>query len=92
MLAKFDVHHGRMMARMESQLEKMEACLGKEEATEETESKADHEDVPKEEAVVETFGAPKKWYGDWHLPIRCHSQLKKWTQGNGVSQKKLATV
>jgi hypothetical protein len=35
MLAKFDVHHERMMARMDSKLEKMEACLGKTEVTEE---------------------------------------------------------
>jgi hypothetical protein len=29
MLAKLDVHHERMMAGMDSQLEKMEVCLGK---------------------------------------------------------------
>jgi hypothetical protein len=29
MLAKLDAHHERMMARMDSQVEKMEACLGK---------------------------------------------------------------
>jgi hypothetical protein len=32
-LVKLVVHHERMMARMDSQLEKMEACLGKREAT-----------------------------------------------------------
>jgi hypothetical protein len=32
MLAKLDAHHKRMMARMDSQLEKMEVCLGKTEA------------------------------------------------------------
>jgi hypothetical protein len=33
MLAKLDAHHERKMARMDSQLEKMKACLGKMEAT-----------------------------------------------------------
>jgi hypothetical protein len=66
MLAKLDAHHERMMARMDSQLEKMEACLGKTEATdlkanpEEIESEVEHEEVPKEESAVETFGALKK--------------------------------
>jgi hypothetical protein len=32
MLTKTETHHKRMMARMDSQLEKMEACLGKMEA------------------------------------------------------------
>jgi hypothetical protein len=89
---KFDAHHKRMMARMDSQLQKMEACLGKMEATEELESEAEHEEVPKEEAAVETFGALKKWYGDWHLAVRRCGQPKKWTKGNGGSQKKLATA
>jgi hypothetical protein len=33
MLAKLDAHHERMVARMDYQLEKMETCLGKSEAT-----------------------------------------------------------
>jgi hypothetical protein len=33
MLAKLDAHHERMMARTNSQLEEMEVCLGKMEAT-----------------------------------------------------------
>jgi hypothetical protein len=59
MLAKLDAHHKRMMTRMDSKLEKMEACLGKTEATdleanpEEMESEAEHEVVPKEEAALE---------------------------------------
>jgi hypothetical protein len=39
-----DIHHKRMMARMNSQLEKMEACLGKMEAT-------DLEANPKEKSL-----------------------------------------
>jgi hypothetical protein len=44
MLNKSDAHHERMMARMNSQLEKMEACLGKMEAT-------DLEANPKEKSL-----------------------------------------
>jgi hypothetical protein len=60
MLAKLDAHHKRMMVRMDFQLEKMEACLGKTEVTdleanpEEIGSEAVHEG-PKEQAAVETF-------------------------------------
>jgi hypothetical protein len=36
---------------------------------EKIQSKAEHEEVPKEEAAVETFGALKEQYGDWHLVI-----------------------
>jgi hypothetical protein len=76
-------------------LEKMEACLGEmkasdlEENSEEIESKLEHEEVPKEEATVEKFGALKEQYRDWHLGVRRRSQPKKRTQGNGGSQKKL---
>jgi hypothetical protein len=53
--------HGRIMARMDSQLEKMEACLGNTEATdleanqEEIDSEAEHEEFPKEEVAVEVL-------------------------------------
>jgi hypothetical protein len=59
MLAKLDAHHERVMAGMDSQLEKLEVCLGKTEVadleanSEEIESEAEHEEVPKEEAAVE---------------------------------------
>jgi hypothetical protein len=98
MLAKFDGHHERMMARMDSQLEKMEDCLGNKKATdlesnpEEVQYKAVNEEVPKEEATVETLQALKKQYRDQHLAIRHHNQLKKQFQGHGGSQKKLAAV
>jgi hypothetical protein len=59
---------------------------------EEIESKAEHEDVPKEEAAVETFGALKERYRDQPLAVRHHSELKKRTQGSGGSWKKLATA
>jgi hypothetical protein len=59
---------------------------------EEIESEAEHQEAPKEEAAVETFGALKERYGEQHLAIRHCGQLKKWTQGSDGSQKKLATA
>jgi hypothetical protein len=85
MLVKMEAHHERMMARMDSQLEKMEVCLGNTGAKDleanpkETECEVKHEEVPKEEAAVESFGALKEWYRDQHLAVRCHGQPKKWT-------------
>jgi hypothetical protein len=64
-----------MMARVDSHLEKMEACLGKTETMdleanpEEIESDAVHEEVPKEEAAMKTVRALKKRYGDRHLTV-----------------------
>jgi hypothetical protein len=89
MLTKMETHHERMMARMNSQLEKMEARLGKIEATS---LEAEHKEIPKEEAAVETFGTLKEQYEDQHLAVRRHSQPKKRTQGSGGSQKKLAAA
>jgi hypothetical protein len=51
-----------------------------------------HEEVPKEEAAVEMIRALKDWPVDWHPAVRCRSKSKKWTQGNGVSWKKLAAA
>jgi hypothetical protein len=86
------------MARIDAQLEKMEACLGKTEATdleanrEEIESKGEYEEVPKEQAAVETFGALKKRHGDWHLAVRRHGQPKKRIHGDRGSRKKMAAA
>jgi hypothetical protein len=51
-----------------------------------------HKEVPKEKATVEIFGALKEWYRDQHLAVRRCGQLKKRTQGNGGSQRKLAAA
>jgi hypothetical protein len=98
MLAKLDAHDERLMARMDSQLEKMEACLGKMEAAdleanpEEIEFKAEREEIPKEEAAVETFGTLKERYEDCHLAVRCCSQPKKRNQVSGGCRKKFANA
>jgi hypothetical protein len=81
-----NVNQEKLMAKMDAQLEKMVACPGKTEATdleatpEEIESEVIHKEVPKEKATVKTVRALKKQYRDWHLAIRYHGQLKKWTQ------------
>jgi hypothetical protein len=56
------------------------------------EAVAEQQEVPKEEAAVETIGALVDWYGAWHLAVGCHQQLKRWTHGDGGSWQKLATA
>jgi hypothetical protein len=63
MLARSDAHHKRM---------KMET-MNLEVNPEEIKSKTEQEEVSKEEAALETFGALKEWYGNWHLAVRRHS-------------------
>jgi hypothetical protein len=76
MLAKLDAHHERMIAMMDSQLEKMVTCPQKTKATDleanqkGMESKAEHEEVSKEEAAVDTFGAV------WRSASSCRVLLK----------------
>jgi hypothetical protein len=95
--AMLDSLHERMIARMGSHIEKMEACLGKTEAMnleakpEKIQSEAENEEVPKEEVTVETFGALER-YGDRHLIVQSRGQLKKRTQANSESWKKLAAA
>jgi hypothetical protein len=95
---KIQNNHERMMARMDTQLEKIEACRGKTEATnleanrEEIEFKAEYEAVPREQVAVQTSGALKKRHGDWHLAVRRRGQPNKRTQGDGESRKKMAAA
>jgi hypothetical protein len=75
----------------------MEACLGKtamdlEANPEEKKSVVVHEEVPKEEAAVETFGALKEKYRDRHIAVRHRGQPRKRNQGYCGSRNKLATA
>jgi hypothetical protein len=82
MLANLDAHHERIMARMYSKLEKMEAYLGKTEAMDleaNPESMVEHEEVLKEEATVKPVRVLKKQHGDRHLAMRRHGQPRKQT-------------
>jgi hypothetical protein len=56
----------------------------------ESEAVAEHQEVPNEEAAVENIGALEDRYGDQHLAVRRHGQLKKWAQGDGGSRQKFA--
>jgi hypothetical protein len=80
------------MAKMDVWLDKTEACLKKEEATEEIETESEHQEVPKEEAALDTVGVMKERCRDRHLAVRRSGQPKKLTQGNGGSRKKLAAA
>jgi hypothetical protein len=83
---------------MDAQHERMMACLGRMEATglkgnaEETQSEAEHREVPKEQAEAETGRAPKKQYRGQNLAAECCSQPEEQTQGNGGSWKKLTAT
>jgi hypothetical protein len=90
-LTKLHSHHEGMMARTDSQPEKMEAT-DFEANSDEIESESEHEEVPKEEAAVESTGALEDRYGDRNLAAGRHRQPKKRTQGGGGLRKKLATV
>jgi hypothetical protein len=50
-----------------------------------------HPDVPNEQAEVETVRVLEDRYGNRPLAIGRHQPLKKQTQSDGGSQKKLAT-
>jgi hypothetical protein len=80
----------RMRAEMKGHQERMTAILKA--GLEETKFIAKHQDVPNEGATVETIRALQDQYGDWHLTVGRRRQLKKWTQADGRSWKKLAAT
>jgi hypothetical protein len=94
-------HHKELMVIMKASQEKIEAmvevCLEKTELMdleanpEIIESESEQQEVPKEEATVETIGALEDPYGNRHLAIGSHRQLKEQTQGDRGSRKKLTT-
>jgi hypothetical protein len=59
---------------------------------EKSEALAEHREVPKVEAAVETIGAPEDRHMDRRLAVRCHRQPKKRTQGDGGSRQQLAAT
>jgi hypothetical protein len=101
MLAKMDAKidaNLKIITEMKSWQEETKAILEKWKANPEetdqnkTRSKAEHEELPKEEATVKPVRAIKKWYGDQNLAIRHCQKLKKRTHSNDGSQKKLAAA
>jgi hypothetical protein len=102
LLAKLDVHHERMMASMDTQLEKMEFAVEDNQEEEndtdletnagEMESEAGHGEVSKEEDAVQMIGTLKEQYGDRHLDVWRRRQMKKRSQGDGETRKILAAA
>jgi protein-disulfide isomerase-like protein with CxxC motif len=58
----------------------------------EIEVMAEHQEVINEEVAMETIIALEHRYGDRRFAIISRLQLKKWTQGRGVSRLKLAAA
>jgi hypothetical protein len=69
--AKTETNHEELIASMKASHESIEVMEAypeiKEVDPEEMKSVAVHEEVPKEEAAVKSFGAPKKWHRGRHL-------------------------
>jgi hypothetical protein len=93
MMAQMKVHHEEIMAIMGADRGKTKAYPEKREAIpEEMKYVAEHQEVPKEEAAVDTIGAPEDQHGDRRLAVRRLGQPKKQTHGDGGSRKKLAAA
>jgi hypothetical protein len=96
LMATMKASHERIEALMDVSQEMTQVCpetmKSKEPNSEEMKFEAVHEEIPKEEATVKSLGALKKWHGDRHLAVGCHKKLKRRTQGNSGSQKKLAAT
>jgi hypothetical protein len=78
-------------AESKTDLEEMDAT-DVEANPEEMKSLAEHLEVPKEGAAVETIGALEDRQGDRHLAVERRRLPKKRTQGDGGSRKKLAVA
>jgi hypothetical protein len=100
LMAKLDAHHERMRASVNAWRRETTAC---QEATEtnqenmeanpeEIKPVAEHEEVSKEEAAVETGRALKKRPRIRHLAAGRRGNPKERTKGNGGSRKKLAAA
>jgi hypothetical protein len=59
---------------------------------EEMESESEHGEVPKKDAAVKRVKGRKKQQRDWHLAAGQCGEPKELTQGDCVSQRKLATT
>jgi hypothetical protein len=79
-IAKLDAHEERIEASVNARWEETAACHketevcldSKEPTSNEIESVAVYEEVPEEEAAVETFVALKEQYGNRRLAVGCH--------------------
>jgi hypothetical protein len=90
-LSKKDRGQEPREAEIRTDLEEVKA-IESEVNQEKVEAVTEHQEVHKEEAMVETIEALEDREGDWHLAVGRHRQLKKWAQSDGGSWKKLAAV
>jgi hypothetical protein len=89
--ARINIHQSRTKANQRETIAKMGAwiegtkvCVGRLEANrEKSDAVAEHQEVPNEEAEVETVGALKGRYEDQHLAVGCCRPPKKRTQVDG---------
>jgi hypothetical protein len=93
-----DAAHEEMMAELRAWRKKMNAHQEKRKATdleanpEVKKSRAEHQEVPKTHAAVETGRASKKQHRDQHLVEKGRQESKARTQENCGSQKKLVAA
>jgi hypothetical protein len=78
---------------MDAWIEETEACVRKMEANrEKPDAVPEHQEVPNEEAAVETIGALQDRYGERHLAVGRRWQPKERIQGDGASRQKLSSA
>jgi hypothetical protein len=95
---KFEVLRDILISQMDALQERIMACLGKTEATdlkanpEEMQSKAEHQDVPKEQVVVKPVGGLKKRHRGRNLVAERRWKPKERTRVNCEAWRKLAAA
>jgi hypothetical protein len=104
MIAELDANHKRMTAKMKAHHEERVAIMRADQGETKTypekgkaipgemESEPAHQEVPKQEASVKSFGALKKRHGDWRLSVGRSKKLKERTQENGGSRREMANA
>jgi hypothetical protein len=96
MMAKFGTNQEEIDTRLEEMKDGRKEMMVDQEAMEaypeKIKSLVEHQEVPKEEAVVETLKALEDRYGDLDLAAGHLRPLKKQTHGSSGSQKMLATA
>jgi hypothetical protein len=88
---KVNIETGHEPREAESRADLKEVdTMGLEANREKLKAIAEQREVPQKEAPVEMIGALEDRYGDRHLAVGRRRQPKKWTQGDGGSQKMAA--
>jgi soluble cytochrome b562 len=89
MMAKLDIYREEIDVWLEEKKEGGKEMTAYQEAmeaySEKIKSLVEHQEVPEEEAAVETLGTLEDRYGDRHLAAGRRRPAKKRIQGNGGS-------